>query len=89
MNLIIPCLLATFCLNIVRCSNNMGILSDKSKIQHLWSFKTLKKFGTNIYNSLKESEMVSAKGHKGELIWLVADETDQEKKYNGITSEFE
>ncbi|MEB9683029.1 hypothetical protein BK742_04015 [Bacillus thuringiensis serovar pingluonsis] len=58
----------------------MGILSDKSKIQHLWSFKTLKKFGTNIYNSLKESEMVSAKGHKGELIWLVADETDQEKK---------
>lgn len=33
--------------------------------------------------------MVSATGHKGQLIWLIADDADKEKKYNGITSEFE
>ncbi len=84
MNLIISCLLAIFCLN-----NNMSALSDKFKIQHLCSLNVLKKLVTNLCNSLKKSEMVSATGHKGQLIWLIADDAGKEKKYNGITSEFE
>lgn len=58
MNLIISCLLAIFCLNNVGCSNNMSALSDKSKIQHLYSLNVLKKLVTNLCNSLKKSEMV-------------------------------
>ncbi|SCC39633.1 Protein of unknown function [Bacillus thuringiensis] len=29
-----------------------------------------------------------AKGHKEQLIWLIADDADRERKYNGITFEF-
>ncbi|HDR8183833.1 TPA: hypothetical protein QC116_003263 [Bacillus thuringiensis] len=67
----------------------MGALSDKSKIQHLWSLNAFKKLFTNLCNSLKETEMVSAKGHKEQFIWLIADDADQKKKYNTITSEYE
>ncbi|MGH0593618.1 hypothetical protein ACQVPY_15165 [Bacillus pretiosus] len=57
----------------------MSALSDKFKIQNLWSLNALTKLVTNLCNSLKESEMVSAKGHKGQLIWLIADDADQEE----------
>lgn len=52
-------------------------------------FKRIKKLVINLCNSLKKSEMVSATGYKGQLIWLIADDAGKEKKYNGITSEFE
>lgn len=61
MNLILSCLLATFYLNNVGCSNNIGALSDKTKVQHLWGLNALTKLGTNPCNSLKESKWLVIK----------------------------
>lgn len=42
-NLIIFCLLATFCLNIVGCSNNLSSLREKSKTSKPMEFKRINK----------------------------------------------